>query len=898
MAEQFHSREERRKQLNANKSKKPKAKKKSTGILKKIFLSLVALGIVGILAGVATFAYLIKDAPKLDSKLLKDPIPSKILDRNGNLITEIGSSNREYVPYNDIPMIVQDAFIATEDYRFYQHHGIDPIRLLGATLANFEHGFGSEGASTIDEQLIKNSILTPQKTIKRKVEEAWLAYQLDRTYTKHQILEMYLNKIYFSEDANGVGTAAKAYYGKSLQQLTLPEVAMLAGLPQSPNNYNPFNHPEAAQNRRNIVLHNMYNHGYITESQMQNAEKVPVTEGLVKGSQRQLNDKPYDPFIDEVINEVQKAGDFDIFTDGLTIYTTVDPKAQNYVDQLLNTNNYIDYPDSKFQAGITLLDTKTGQILAIGGGRNQQVQRGFNYAIDTQRQPGSNIKPILDYGPAIEYLNWPTYHEIDDKPITYSSGVPFHNWDNLYMGPMTIRTALALSRNSPAVQTLQQVGLQKAKTFANNLGIPLKEIYESYAIGGLSTGVSPLEMAGAYSAFGNNGFYTQPYAVTKIELRDGTVINTTPETKVVMKDSTAFMVTDMLKSVLQSPGTGVAADVPGLPIAGKTGTTNYSDQELKEYDIPSSADVPDSWFTGYTTRFTISVWTGYNSRSTPITPGYNEKIAQYLFKYLMAYESKGVNTPDFTMPKSVQEVRIIKGSMPPRVASPGTPDSQVQIEYAVKGAVTSDAASSYTPSQSTSTDTLSNANAQYSQSTNQIILSWNNDNPSSNVQYQVNVSVDGGPWQQLATTSETGIKISNPNPGSRYSFSITVLGGTSNSSVSASIDIPGSSANTNQGNSSGSQNSNQGSNTNTSPPATNPNESNTGGGTTSNNSSGSSGNSGGSAGSGTGSGNGTGTNNSSGNGTSSNTGTSNGNGTGTGNGTSTSTTGNGTSKTP
>ena len=236
----------------------------------------MALGIIGILAGVGTFAYLVKDTPKLDPKLLKDPISSKVLDKDGELISEVGSENREYVNYKDIPKQVEDAVLAVEDARFYKHHGLDPIRLAGAVVANFREGFGSEGASTITQQVIKNSFLTPEKTLKRKVQEAWMAYQLEQKYTKHQILEMYINKVFVSENSHGLATAAKIYYGKSLNELTLPEAAQIAGMPQSPNNYNPFDHPDLAEKRRNIVLTLMEQHGYISKEEMDAAKSVPV----------------------------------------------------------------------------------------------------------------------------------------------------------------------------------------------------------------------------------------------------------------------------------------------------------------------------------------------------------------------------------------------------------------------------------------------------------------------------------------------------------------------------------------------------------------------------------------------------------------------------------------------
>ncbi|WP_066061064.1 PBP1A family penicillin-binding protein [Neobacillus soli] len=827
MSEHYQSREERRKKLQSK--GKPKTKKKSGGLFKKIFLGLVVLGIVGILAGVGTFAYLVKDAPKLDPKLLKDPISSKILDKNEKLITEVGAVNREYVNYKDIPKQVENAILATEDYRFYKHHGIDPIRLGGAVLANLQHGFGAEGASTITQQVVKNSFLTPEKTLKRKVEEAWLSYQLEQQYTKHQIFEMYANKVFISENSHGIATAAKIYYGKELKELTLGEAAQIAGMPQSPNNYNPFKHPDLAEKRRNIVLTLMHQHGFITKQEMDDAKKVSVASTVLKEDKRKVDEKPFDSFVDAVIDEVEATTDFDIYSDGLTIHTTLDPNAQTYVENALNTKDVVEYPDDEFQAGIALLDTKTAEIRAIGGGRNPKVKRGFNYAIDTQRQPGSTIKPVLDYAPAIEYLNWGTYEMIEDKPITYSTGKKFGNWDQKYMGPMTIRTALQLSRNTPAVQALQEVGLDRAKDFAVSLGIPLKEIFESYAIGGFgdkTVGVSPLEMAGAYSAFGNNGFYTKPHAIRKITLRDGTVISTAPEPKVVMKDSTAFMITDMMKSVLEYPGTGVRAKVPGLPIAGKTGTTNYSDEDMQKWNINSSS-VPDAWFTGYTTNYTASVWTGYKNRSTPITAvGDNQRIAQLLFKNIMAHVSKDVDTPDFVMPNSVQRVRIERGSMPPVLAGDFTPSSAVSTEYAVKGHAPKIVSERYNK-----LDAPSSATAKYDEGNKNITLTWNyKDSAKANITFEV--KVDSGSSSKKYTQSETTLTIP-AIPGTKYSFTIAAIRGNKKSDpASTSIEIPNSTQENEQGNGNG-NGGDQGNDGSTPPPVTPPgNGGGTGGGGT------------------------------------------------------------------
>jgi penicillin-binding protein 1A len=783
MTEKYKTREERKKQLKAK--KKPKDKK---GILYKIFLILVVLGIVGILSGVAVFAYMVKDAPKLDESALKDPIPSEIYDKDGKLVTEVGTVNRDYVEYEEIPKLVEDAFLATEDVRFYKHHGVDLIRLGGAVIANFTDGFGSEGGSTLTQQVVKNSFLTPEKTIKRKVQEAWLAYQLERKYTKQEIFEMYVNKVWMSEGAHGVKTAAKIYFNKPLDKLELHEAALLAGMPQSPENYNPFTHPDRAEKRRNIVLSLMHQHGFISKDEMEKAQQIPVESTLVKEEDRKKDKKPFDSFVDRVIDEVEEkyGDDINIFTDGLKIYTTLDQNAQTYVETILNTNEAVQYPDDEFQAGIVLLDTKTGEIRAIGGGRNQKVQRGFNYATDITRQPGSTIKPILDYGPAIEYLKWGTYHPLEDKPYKYPDGTPVNNWDNKHLGTMTMREALGMSRNIPAIQALEAVGLPKAKAFAERLGIPLPEIYYSYAIGGLRKGVSPLQIAGAYSAFGNNGIYTEPYAVKEIELRDGTKIKTAPESTMAMKDYTAFMITDMLKSVVrESYGTGRLAAVPGLQVAGKTGTTNYDDATRRKYNIPNSA-VPDAWFAGYTTNYTAAIWTGYPNRNTYIPAGDSQKIAQKLFKSLMTYVSKDIATPDFPVPKSVQKVAIEKGTT--KLASPYTPKDQIVYEYAVKGNEPKQVSEKYTKLNSPS-----NISAKYDANTNSILLTW--DYPaeqSDGVQFEAAVSINEGAEQIMKITSEKGLNIVKPTPGASYTFKVTAIRGEQRSEpVVTTIVVPG-----------------------------------------------------------------------------------------------------------
>ncbi|MFP5108862.1 transglycosylase domain-containing protein [Neobacillus sp. C211] len=673
--ETYQSREERKQAENArqNQQRSQRTPKKNGSLLrkgsllKKVIIVCLVLGLVSTGAGAISFASMIKDTPNLDASKLVDPLSTKFYDKNGNFIYEYGKEKRTKITYEQVPKVLEQAFIATEDSHFYEHQGIDIKRTAKAIFVNLTGDFGSQGGSTITQQVIKNSFLTPEKTLKRKVQEWDLAYQLEQKYSKHDILMMYLNKIYLGNRSYGVAAAAKSYYGieaNDLKKLTLAQAAMLAGLPQSPNNYDPTNpeNKEAATKRRSIVLRSMLRDGYITEKQLQEASKVPVTEGLVTKSTQQS--MPYEAFLDAVVKEVKgKLKDVDISKDGLSIYTTLDPKAQDYADKMLNTNEIIAYPDAGFQGAFVFLDTKTGEVRAIGSGRNDYKAEflGNNFAVDIKRQPGSTFKPIFDYGPAIENLKWSTAHLINDQNTSYSTGEPISNWDHQYHGMLTIRSALEKSYNIPALLTMREVGMDRAKNFAEKLGITFKDnqVYESYAIG--SNTVSPLAMAGAYSAFGNNGNYNKPHFVQKVVLPNGKVVNFSEKSKRVMQDYTAYMVTDMLRTVVKD-GTGTTANVINLDVAGKTGTTNFDAETRAKFGYPTNA-TNDSWFAGYTPQYTMAVWTGYaqNGNGNYMVAN-TQKISQYMFKAMM--QSFGTDSSRFQQPNSVYQVNnelYIKG---------------------------------------------------------------------------------------------------------------------------------------------------------------------------------------------------------------------------------------------
>lgn len=772
MSDTYRSREERkqaeRKKQEGQTSEKPKKSgkpKKKGSFLKKFLIACLLTGIVVLGAGVSTFFAMVKDAPKIDESKLADPLSTKFYDRNNTFLHEYGSQKRTKITYDQIPKVLENAFLATEDSRFYEHHGIDIKRTAKAILENITGGFGSQGGSTITQQVIKNYFLSPKKTLERKVQEWYLAYKLEQKYSKHEILEMYMNKIFLGNQAYGVAAAAKAYYGiDNLKDLTLPQAAMLAGLPQGPSIYDPSNpeNVEDAKNRRDIVLSAMYKQNFITKQQMDDAMNVPVTEGVLP---RQNNPMPYQAFLDAAVKEVEsQLKDVDISTDGLQIYTTLDPEQQSYADKLLDTEDIIDYPNDRFQAAFVFMDTRTGEVRAIGSGRKEHKAtfRGSNFAIDMNRQPGSTFKPIFDYGPAIENLKWATSHIVKDAPTTYSNGTPIKNWNNDYKGDISIRTALQWSYNIPALNTLKEVGLEKARTFSEGLGITFDKdvVYESYAIG--SNAVNPLEMAGAYGAFANDGMYTKPHFIRKIVFPDGKELSFEPEPQRAMSDYTAYMVTDMLRTVVDS-GTGTAANVPSLDVAGKTGTTNFEKQIIAKFGYPSSA-TSDSWFVGYTPQYTMSVWTGYaQNGSGNYMVGNTQNIAKYIFKQMM--QNFGNDNSAFAQPSSV--VR------------------QDDNELYVKGEMRD-----YVP---VKVDTPSGLQAKYNQAKREITLSWSyTQSKLQNTTFNVNYSLDGGQSTPLKTnTKDVTLTLGNAKAGGRYTFSVTAASrGKTGSAATITVVVP------------------------------------------------------------------------------------------------------------
>jgi len=642
-----------------NGGKKPKKKR----ILLKLFLGLVLLGVLGLLAGIGLFWSYAKDAPKLEDDKLSATVSSKLYDANNEVFEELGAEKREMIKPTDVPQLLKDAVVSVEDKRFYKHSGVDPIRILGSAFSNFKTG-GLQGGSTLTQQLIKLSYFSTKEkdqNLKRKAQEAWLAIELEKEKSKEEILTYYINKVYMANGLYGMETAAQSYFGKPLAELNLPQTALLAGMPQAPNDYDPYVKPDVAKERRDVVLYTMKENDKITQKEYDDAKATPIDDGLQPLKQSNENRKIVDNYIREVIAEVEGMGK-NVYTDGLDIHTNLDMNAQKRLYEIINSDTYVEYPDQDFQVASTVIDVKTGQVKAQIGGRNipDDVQLGTNLAIETDRDVGSTMKPIADYGPAIENLNYSTGRIMMDKPTTYEgTNIPVTNADMQYYGALTMRKAIMYSRNTTAIQTFDAVGSDKSAAFLKDLGIEFKEIVAANAIssntsdlGGNKYGVSSLKLAAAYAAFANMGVYNKPHYVNKVVYQDGSEDVIETESKRAMKDSTAYMMTDMLKDVI-SGGTAFNAGVPGLIQAGKTGTANYTDADLANIGVSESSSIaPDSTFVGYTPHYAVSVWTGYKQRLTPIPYEY-WGTASDVYREMMTYLSEGVANDDWTMPDTV-----------------------------------------------------------------------------------------------------------------------------------------------------------------------------------------------------------------------------------------------------
>lgn len=657
------------KKKRTSQGKEPKQKnKKNRHIGLKIAIAIVGLLCVALLTGIGIFFYYVKDAPALSEKKLEATVSSKLFDSDGNIFEDLGAEKREKVSANKIPQELDDAIVSVEDRRFFKHNGVDPVRIAGSALHNLTNKGGLQGGSTLTQQLVKLSFFSTtteeaDKTLRRKAQEAWLAIQLEKKHSKQEILTYYINKVYMANGLYGMETAAETYFGKELQHLTIAQTALLAGMPQAPNSYDPYKHPDAAKERRDTVLYTMLNNKKISQKDYDAAINEPIDQGLLPLETDNQERKVADNYVKEVIAQVEDKTGKNVYTDGLDIYTNLDTDAQNHLYSIVNGDEYVQYPDEDLQIAATLIDSETGKVTAQIGGRNiaDDVYLGLNRAVSTNRDFGSTVKPITDYGPAIEYKQKSTGERIVDQPYYYEgTKTAVKNWDNSYQGNITLRQALYNSRNVPAVKLFNEVGPENVSKFLKNLGIQYKEIQQANAISsntetqdGTKYGISTEKMAAAYAAFANGGTYNEPLYINKIKYQDGSEQTFENKGKKAMEPYTAYMITDMLKDVI-TKGTGTYAQIPNLFQAGKTGTSNYTDDELAK--IPHYGSIsPDVMFTGYTPHYSLSIWAGYDKRLTPIT-SQSENIAQDVYREMMSYVSQNVSNEDWVMPNDVLRI--------------------------------------------------------------------------------------------------------------------------------------------------------------------------------------------------------------------------------------------------
>ena len=691
------------------KTDKPiKKRKTKKGVIINFILSfLMLIGISSMLAILAFCVYIVSSAPEFDTDKLYNKEATIIYDKNGNEITRIGSEQRELVSYEDLPEVLIDAIVATEDSRFFQHNGFDVVRFVKASIGQVAGQDGAGGASTLTMQVAKNTFSrgedgtiesTGIKGIIRKFTDIYMSiFMIEKNYSKEEIIEFYVNSPYLGCNTYGVEQASQKYFGKSVRDLSLPEASLLAGIFNAPSSYNPFYSTKLATERRAKVLSLMVRHEYITQEQADDANNISVPSITVEQTAATLN--KYQSYIDVVVDEVIETTGYNPYNTPMLIYTEMDPEIMDVMvalnDGSLGYQWQKSYMKTDFiQFGCAITDVNSGALIAVNGGRNQTVERGYNRATDMKTQPGSTAKPIFAYGPFLEYNNGNTGTLFYDNKMTYTNGQTLTNADNTYLGAMTMRQALVKSRNIPAVQAFQQVDKTKIAEFVHNLGIDYgKDLYESYAIGG-GLQVSPLDMAAAYGAFARGGYYIEPYTINKIIYLE---TDETYEHKVekvqVMSEETAYMINDMLVTATKE-GVGGNINVSGTDIGSKTGTSTYDSKALKYYNVPDSASA-DNWVITYSPDYVISFWYGVDELShDTYTDSIRAAIERKKISALIANKIYKKNSK-FHVPSGIVSAQYERETNPSELPSEHTPGDLISTEVFKKGTEPSEVSSRF-----------------------------------------------------------------------------------------------------------------------------------------------------------------------------------------------------------
>lgn len=606
-----------------------KTKRDKTG-LKHILIITAALFVLIILVGWLTFRLLVsaQDVGQLDEPL---PAATILYDMKGQEATSLAFNKIEEIDYKDIPKHMIDAVVAVEDKRYFEHDGMDMRAIGRAFWTNLTAGGTVQGGSTITQQLAKNVFLSQERTWSRKWDEVLLAKKIEETYSKQEIMTLYLNQMYFGEGAWGIKRAANTYFGKEADQLTIAESALLAGLLKAPSSLTPYKHLDKAKERRDVVLALMRDQAWITKEEYETS--IGESIHLLEAKPNRVDDILFPYYVDQIIREamtIYGLSENEVLQGGLRIYTELDTEMQKTAEQVYAKDSLFpsSVEDQLIQSGAVLVDPRNGGLRALVGGRGDQPFRGFNRAVQLKRQPGSTMKPIAVYTPALEQGYKPS-DKLVDEPINLNGYEP-HNADGAYHGKVTLYEALIQSYNIPAVKLLNEIGIDKGMDAAERFGIPLTagDRNLGLALGGLEEGTSPLAMAEAFSVFANDGTRMTAHAISRIETADGLVLAEFQDHSGVRvtEPETARMMTAMLKGVT-SDGTGVAASLDGRPVAGKSGTTEMSG--TKGYGAK------DNWFVGYTPQLVGAVWLGYDKSDSSHYLRTSSKAAASVFQVLM-----------------------------------------------------------------------------------------------------------------------------------------------------------------------------------------------------------------------------------------------------------------------
>ena len=678
-----------------NKTDRPKTRKngKPKKSLFEIFLICLISGMILVFAaGVSFAAYVVVNSPTFDPNALFSSEASVILDVNGNEFARIGGQMRENVTFDDLPEVFLDAIIAAEDARFFQHGGVDWGRFMVATMGQLRGNRAAGGASTITMQVITNTqterVVDGFAGIVRKFTDVYMSiFQLERQFTKEQIIEFYVNLPFLGCGAWGVEQAAQIYFGKSISEVTLVEAATIAGLFNAPDTLDPCRHPERAEGRRNQILNLMVRHNKLTEEEYLIARSIPMESMLVDHGE--LRGHEMQDAIDTVVQEVIDRTGFNPHQVSMRIYSTINLDQQRVINDIYNGTLH-QWPNDTLQTGIAVIDVQSGAISAVGAGRNRRGDLSFNYATMIRRHPGSTAKTMFSYAPGIEFLGWSTGQMILDEPHRFTNGPQVRNWDNRFMGAMTIREALALSRNVPAVYAFQQINNRDIDTLVTNIGMrpeygPNHYINEAHSLGGYN-GSNPVEMAAAHAAFARGGVFIEPHSFTRVVFTaSGEEFEVTPEIRQAMSEETAFMVNMMLRRAVTS-GFHPAANVSGTDVVGKTGTSTLDPQIIRRYRLPSSA-INDSWIVTYSPDVVFAIWIGYdrvnaeNFLTGTIANRTRNNLSRILSGRLFPTNSR------FQQPNSVVTATIELETNPIRLASEFTPDNLRSTEWFRRGTV-------------------------------------------------------------------------------------------------------------------------------------------------------------------------------------------------------------------